>query len=232
MAFKDYWLNSDDSDKKKEEKTAEPTQAPTQQTPTQTGTAIKFPDAAQVAVAIPTPTIGATNCEPHMDAVMALYEEGFEGLNQPGVEFFEYFKSVVGAGIDNPGAYTMALNMLRGLDANMSKASLLQQSQFYIDEIMKVWQGYEDSGLNKKQSLEQSRDAETERMKSDLELMEQQLITLQNQIDSKKIALQSQTAKYAPGIEEIGCKMAANDLAKNKILGTINKVVAGINNNL
>ena len=227
--FKSFFLNTDEDEKKEQAPAAK--QQPVEQ-PVATGAAIKFPDATQVAVAPPVATVGATNCAPHMDAVMELYEKGFESLNQPGVEFFEYFKSVVGAGIDTPAAYTMALNMLRGMDASMTKESLLSQSQFYIDEINKVWEGYNTSGANKKLSIEDARDVETERLKSDLQLMEQQLVTLQNQIDSKKITLANQNAKYAPEIEEIGCKMAANDLAKNKILGTINKVVAGINSNL
>lgn len=227
--FKSFFLNTDDEEEKKEIN-ATPARTPVEPQPT--GATIKFPDAKAVAVEEPVTTIGATNCEPHMEAVMELYEKGFEGLNQPGVEFFEYFKSVVGAGIDTPAAYTMALNMLKGMDASMSKESLLSQAQFYVDEINKVWAGYDTSGKNKKQEIEDNRDIETERIKSDLQLMEQQLETLKNQIESATIALNSQSNKYAPEIDEIACKMAANDLAKNKILGTIKKVIAGINANL
>jgi len=187
MAFKDYFINSDEGETKKVSKPADTS------IPESSGAPIKFPDASTVAVATPTPVIGSTNCEPHMEAVMKLYETGFESLNQPGVEFFEYFKSVVGAGIDSPGAYTMALNMLKGMDASMTKGSLLSQSKFYVDEITKVWNGYDTSGTNKETELANQRDSETNNMQSELTLMEQQLQTLSNQIESKKIAINAQT---------------------------------------
>ena len=217
MGLKEYFLNTEDADKK---------------TPANPET-IKFPDATPATAApVVSPIIGTTNCEPHMEAIMSLYEKGFDGLNQPGVEFFEFFKSVIAGGVDNPATYTMAFNMLKGLESGMNKQSLLSQSNFYKDEILKVYQGYIKSGTDKKMEIEKQRDAETERLRSDLDLLRQQLETIKTQIQTKDIQLTQQDAKYNPAIEEIGCKMAANEVAKEKIIGTINKVVAGITNNL
>lgn len=232
MAFKDYWINSDEETDKTSEKVSAKVEADAAKTGTVTappGGTIKFPKSTmEKAPAM----VGATSCAPYMDDVMALYEKGFEGLNQPGVEFFEYFKSVAGAGIDNPSAYGMAYNMLKGMEPDMSKASLLEQSKFYIDEINKVHQQYTAGGQKRKLEIENNRDTEAEKLKSDLDLLVQQEESIKTQISTKRLALDNIDSKYTPDIEEIGCKMGANDTAKEKILGTLNKVVAGIKANL
>jgi len=216
MGLKSYFFNTEEegADKK--------TPAPAE--------TIKFPSTSATVAA--TPTIEAMNCEPHMDAIMSLYEKGFESLNQPGVEFYEFFKSVIAGGADNPTTYTMAFNMLKGLESGMSKQSLLDQSKFYVAKIDKVHQGYDKNGRDKKMEIEKQRDAETERLRTDLDLLRQQQETIKTQIQTKEIQLTQQDAKYNPEIEQIGCKMTANDVAKKKIIGTINKVVVGITNNL
>jgi len=217
MGFKDLWIVSDKKPKKEESVQENNTSS----------TPLKFPvnNIAPVSV-------GTTNCEPHMDAVMSLYEKGFDGLNKPGVEFFEYFKSVVSVGVDNAQAYTMAFNMLRSLEGSMTKDSLLSQSKYYLDEIEKVHQGYLQNGLDKKRHIETQKNSETEQLKTDLNMLKQQLESVQTQISIKETALFGIDAKYNPEIETIGCKMSANDMAKDKILNTINKVVSGINTNL
>jgi hypothetical protein len=200
-------------------------------TPVTTGVSatggLKFPTASVV-----TPVIGNTNCEPHMSAVMDQYEKGFESLNQPGVEFYEYFKSVSGAGIDNPTAYTMAFNMLRSLEPTLTKEKLNTTAQFYLAEIDKVHQKFDASGKQKIAELENGKRTEDAQLRSELALLEQQQVALANQIAGKNAALNKIESKYAPEIEEVGCKLAANDVAKTRITGTIQTVINGINTNL
>jgi hypothetical protein len=229
MGFKDFWIVSDkdknkDATDSKQAQVTEPTTFPTSQT---------FPtaQAAPVAQAAPAPTIGATNCEPHMDAIMDMYEKGFDGLNRDGVEFFEFFKAVAAANFE-PGAYKMALSVLSGMEKNMTKESLIEQSAYYINEIQLVHTRYTQNGNNKKAEIERSKATENEQLKNDLLLLEEQLKTISAQIESKKIALNQIDTKYAPAIEEVMCKIAANDTAKDRIVGTINMVVQGIKTNI
>lgn len=57
----------------------------------------KFPDAAtsfptsQPTTLSPPPqgTNVPVECGPHMDSIMKLYEDGFAGLNRPGIEFYD-----------------------------------------------------------------------------------------------------------------------------------------------
>lgn len=224
MGFMDYWLEPDDKPKTDAPaSTAVKTQPVVESAPV-----TKFPSKETTQTVV----VGATNCEPHMEAVMALYEKGFEGLNKPGIDFFEYLKSVISAGIDNAQAYPMAFNMLKGLDSTITKDSLLLQSKFYVDEINKVHQGYLQGGDSKKMQIEKEKTGETEKLKTDLQLLKQQFESIQTQIQSKEMLLTNIDAKYNPELENIACKMAANDMAKDKILGTINKVASGLSTNL
>lgn len=50
-----------------------------------------------------------TNKEnPFLEKILDVYDKGFEKLNQPGYDFFEYYKAVVKAGVNNPQVYGMA----------------------------------------------------------------------------------------------------------------------------
>lgn len=213
----DLWIVSDKSDKQKDE--SKPAEQPAAQTfPTQT-----FPTQAQPVA----PVIGATNCEPHMKAIMDLYDKGFEGLNRDGVEFFEFYKAVAATNFE-PGSYKMALSMLSGMEKSMTKDSLIEQSAYYIDEIQKVHSTYTNNGIAKRDEIERNKASENEQLKNDLSLLEEQLKVIKAQIESKSMALQQIDAKYAPSLEEVQCKMAANDMAKDKIISTLNKVVQDI----
>lgn len=224
--FMDLWI-TDDS--KPEEKQKQPT---TSFPSSSAGPAIKFPDAEVVEAPKPVPMVGSTHCGPQMDAVMKLYEDGFESLNQPGIEFFEYFKSVVGGGVNIPGSYKMALNMLNGMGAGLTKDKLINQSQFYLTEIDKVHQSYSAKGIAKKAATEAERNNESEQLNADIALLRQQVEGLQNQIQTKSLELSGIDSRYNPILEEIGCKLEANNSARDTIAASIKKVVEGINANL
>lgn len=193
-----------------------------------------FPSSTQTAEA-PPPTYAANiplECGPHMDAIMKLYEEGFAKLNKQGVEFYEYFEAVVEAGINDPAAYKMALKMLSKMEKGMTKDSLAIQSQFYIDELTKVHATYVSKGVATKAELMSAKDSEGLKLKSDIQLLRDQIESLRNQLGAKEIQLSQIDGRYQPKISELECKIMANDTAKNRLVGLINTVVAGIKTNL
>lgn len=189
---------------------------------------VKFPESPINSI----PRVGTTDCSMHMKSVMEVYERGFESLNRPGIEFFEYYKAVAEAGIDNPLSYKMAFTMLRSMEPTMSKESLLSQSQFYIDEIGKVHGSFDNEGQMKKVQLQDECDLEREKLRSDIHNLNIQLESIRNQIATKETLLSQLNGKYVPQIEDIECKRMANDQAKDRILGGIRKVVEGIKINL
>lgn len=185
-----------------------------------------FPQVATVNPNIP------SECAPHMDAIMDLYEKGFTNLNQPGVDFFEFFQAVMDGGASNAGAYKMAFKMLSTMEKGLTKDSLVSQSNFYVNELTKVHTDYNNDGLKKKNELLSTKTIEEQSLKTDVTMLKEQFESIKNQIASKEMQLSQIDSKYQPKLNEIDCKLMANDSAKNRILSSINTVVTGINQNL
>lgn len=172
------------------------------------------------------------SCEPHLEKIMGMYEKGFDAMNQDGYDFYEFFKAVVANGIDNQLVYTMALNMASSMDKTVTKASLLTQSQHYINEINKVHTHYEQEGTIKSQEATKAKIQEESALSSEVNGIQAEIIRLTNLKTEKQVELSNIDAKYTPQITEISCKIMANNMAKDSIVGSINKVVDGINKNL
>ncbi len=74
--------------------------------------------------------------------VLAVYEKGFDSLNQDGYDFFELYKSVMAVGADNPQSYQMAFAMGKSIKPDLSKSFLLEKAKVYVSEIEKVHAKY------------------------------------------------------------------------------------------
>jgi hypothetical protein len=234
MGFKDLFFVSDGDDKKQETgkdvqqtfKNKFPTSGPIE-TPKKTETKAETVTATQTVTEI-TPDNPA--CAPHLDKIMKLYEDGFDGLDMDGYDFYEYFQMVVEAGINNAAAYNMAFTMGKTMGA--TKESLVEQAQFYIDEINKVHQIYVDNGTVKKESALKAKGEDEATLTKELTNINDEIARLTALKTQKESALSSIDAKYSPQITEIECKLMANDIARERILGTINTVVNGIKSNI
>jgi hypothetical protein len=181
----------------------------------------------------PTPTYQATNVSNEvLVKTLEMYEAGFDSLNQPGYDFYEFFKAVMAGGIDNPAIYGMAFGMGSAMDKSITKDKLLMQSDFYITEINKVYNDYVAKGNGKRQEVINQKNHENESLVGELNLMRQQLEQLQVQISDRENKLSVIDSKSGPVLAEVETKIAANDLAKQKIVGSIEQVKNGIINNL
>lgn len=178
----------------------------------------------------PTPTFSEKN--PYLDKILDVYDKGFTGLNQPGYDFFEFFKAVCTAGVDNPQVYQMALEMGKAMDSNVSKQSLLSQADYYLSELDKVHTSFSTDGQNKLSELTQKKNSESTSLSSTVASLKLQLSTIQDQILAKENELAEIDNKYQPQIDEVSLKMSANDSVKNTFIGNINKVKMNISNNL
>lgn len=217
--FKDLFIISDE----KGEKSSAPTKFPE----TKSDDTITFPKTESV-ISTPIPL----ECAPQMESVMKTYEDGFAKLNQPGVEFFEYFQAVAEGGSDKPESYKMAFKMMKSLEKSMTKESLIEQSQFYINELSNVHANYNSIGNKKKNELLANKDSEDKKLRSEVQLLRQQLDTIKEQISSKELLINQIDGKYLPKVTELECTIRANDVARDRIVATLNSVVIGIKNNL
>lgn len=184
-------------------------------------------------VSPPVPTLNVPlECAPHMESIMKKYENGFASLNRPGIEFYEFFEAVVDTGINDPKSYQMALKILSKSEKSMTKESLISQSQYYIDELMKVHANNSAVGIKMKEDLMADKNSEGNKLRNDIQLLKDQIESIKNQLLAKESQLSQIDARYQPKINDFDCKIMANDEAKNRILGTINAVVNGIKSNL
>jgi len=185
----------------------------------------------------PTPTPSPTYApvgvsQEHLNNALEVYEKGFDSLNQPGYDFYEFYKAVMNAGVDNPQIYQMAFMMGAGMDKTITKDKLVEQSNFYVAEINKVYNEYVAKGNAKKEETISLKTNENQSLVGELDLMRQQMDALKTQIIDRETKLQAIDGKYGPKLQEIEGKLAANDMAKNKVIQSIEQVKNGIVINL
>ena len=186
----------------------------------------------------PTPTPTQTYQTPvhvsneYMQKTFEMYEKGFESLNKNGFDFYEFYQSVMQGGPTNPQVYAMAFNMGSIMDKSLSKTKLIQDADYYVAEIIKVYNDNLSKGTAKKQNLLAQKDSENKSLVTELENMEQQLEALKVQIDDRKRKLSDIDSKYSPELTDFDNRLGANELAKNKIIDSIEQVKQGINLNI
>lgn len=176
----------------------------------------------------PIPSYTPSVSQEHLNNALEVYEKGFDSLNQPGYDFYEFYQAVMNAGVDNPQIYQMAFMMGTGMDKTITKDKLIEQSNFYVTEITKVYNEYVAKGNAKKQETIDLKTNENQSLVGELDLMRQQMEALKTQIADREHKLQAIDGKYGPKLQEIEGKLAANDMAKNKVIQSIEQVKNGI----
>lgn len=168
----------------------------------------------------------------YLQKAFEMYEKGFESLNKDGFDFYEFYQSVMQGGPTNPQVYTMAFGMGSIMDKSLSKTKLINDADYYVDEITKVYNDNVNKGTTKKQNLLVQKDSENKNLVAELENMEQQLEALKVQIDDRKRKLSDIDSKYSPELTDFDNRLGANELAKRKIVDSIEQVKQGINLNI
>jgi uncharacterized small protein (DUF1192 family) len=185
----------------------------------------KFPETNSITNSLPT----GSNSNPFINEILEVYNRGFEGLNSEGFDFFELYKSVMSVGPTNPQSYQMAFTMGKTIKSDLSKEFLLEKSKFYIAEIEKVYAKYDATGNSKNKDLNNTITTQKYNLTKNIEDLESQIAKLQSELESKKAELSKIDNDNAALFTEIQLKIEANNLAKQKILESINTVVTGIN---
>ena len=170
-----------------------------------------------------------TSSNSYIAEVLAVYESGFNSLNQSDFDFFEMYKSVMAVGISNPQSYQMAFAMGKSIKSDLTKSFLLEKAKFYIDEIEKVYIHYDITGRKKNEDLKDLVNKDKTNLSKSISNLESQIVQLQKELEQKKAELQGIDAKTKDQFKELQMKMEANNYAKHKILDSINQVVTGIN---
>jgi hypothetical protein len=226
MILKGLFIKEDENDVKVEPVVKPKTSFPTTST---AKPATVFPNAAAPVASFPTsfPSQGFGSA-PNQELINKFtekYSTTFDGLNQPGYDFYEFYKAIVSANmVDNPQGYQMALSMATAMDASVTKDHLVSQADFYVGKLMELYNQHVTSGNAKKQDLLSQKDAENHSLSTDLGTLKQQLEFIQSQITQKESDLSTIDAKYTPLIAEVDAKLVANEVVKNDFIGKISKV--------
>ncbi|QWX83763.1 hypothetical protein H0I23_15115 [Cellulophaga sp. HaHaR_3_176] len=167
-----------------------------------------------------------------LNNVIEMYESGFESLNLPGYDFYEFFKAIKAVGSNDASVYKMAITMAQSVDSKVSKKSLLDGAEFYIKEINNVHESYQSKGSSKREEIQTNQISQKKILSSEISELEKQILTLQTKISEKKNQLNSIDSGLLSETADIEQKIVANNIAKNKILETITVVVDGIKQNL
>lgn len=167
-----------------------------------------------------------------LSGVLKMYESGFDSLNMPGYDFFEFFKAIKAVNSNDPSVYKMAMTMAQSSDPKVTKDSLLKGAVFYVDEINKVHKQYEDKGTTKREQIKSNQLKEKDKLSSEISTLEKQILELQTKISNKKKKLEATDGNLLSEVSSIEQKIVANDMAKTKILNSITDVMNGIKNNL
>ena len=215
--WKSLFINDEANNNSEGQAAAQPS-APISPTPDN-----KFPN--QVTESFPTGSL--TN--PFLNEIFEVYNKGFESLNESGFDFFELYKSVMAVGVTNPQSYQMAFTMGKSIKSDLTKEFLLQKGSFYITEIEKVHTKYDTIGKTKKAELDNTITKEKHNLSKSISDLEAKILELQKELEAKKIELQKIDPVNMEQLSEIQLKMEANNLAKQKILSSINTVITGIN---
>jgi hypothetical protein len=179
------------------------------------------------------PTTSNTNyssgSNPFINEILEVYNKGFESLNETGFDFFEMYKSVMAVGATNPQSYQMAFAMGKSLNPDLTKAFLIEKSNFYISEIEKVYTKYDATGNSKNKNLLAAINTQKSNLSKEISDLETQIAKLQQELESKKAQFLKIDSENGQEFNEIQQKIEANNIAKQKILESINVVVTGIN---
>ncbi|MGX7667817.1 hypothetical protein [Flavobacterium pedocola] len=211
--WKSLFINESENNdtSKKEEQAAAPIQTNS------------FPDAA----AMPSQALSGNN--PFLGEIVEVYQKGFEGLNAEGFDFFELYKSVQAVGVTNPQSYQMAFTMGKTINPNLSKDFLLEKAKFYIAEIDKVYAKYDSTGTSKKMELSNKITLEKTALATGITSLESKIADLQKELSHKKAELEKIDLVNQEHFSELDLKIEANNMAKKRILDSINTVITGIN---
>jgi hypothetical protein len=183
----------------------------------------KFPETSHHA-----PVSNHTN-NPFVGEVFDVYQKGFDGLNNEGFDFFELYKSVNAVGVTNPQSYQMAFTMGKTIKPDLTKEFLLEKSKYYISEIEKVYAKYHETGTSRNKELNANITNQKNGLAKNISDLETQIAKLQAELEAKKFELSKIDIANQAQFSEIQLKIEANNIAKQKILESINLVVTGIN---
>lgn len=233
MAIKDFFINSDETeinkDKKEPVKESSKTKFPTQEPQQESSWSFGFKSSTPQE---PTAKETTQVSQEYVDKALDAYKQGLLSLKKDGYDFQNFYEALSEEDKNNPASYQMAVRFASSMDKSITKDKLVSSADYYLSQIEASYNNYVNSGNDKKQKVLSQKDEENHNLKTDLDLLEQQAQAIQVQIQDRRNKIASIDGKYSTQLNEIDAKLLANSVAKNKVVGSFEKVKQGIINNV
>lgn len=221
MAFKDLFIQGDN-----EEEVKKPQVNTVREMPT------SFSNDVQMPTTVPTPVTEQSNFVQEVDTseVSALYQNGFQSLNREGYDFYEFNQSIASINGSTQDAYRMAFNLGKSMNPGITAQTLLEDGDYYINEIEKAYEKIDSDGQSKKLNLENQKSSEKSSLDTQIKLKKVQIEKLQSELEMLTLDLNAIDSKYSQELSTISTKLQANLIAKNNFIGSLRGVLLNIKN--
>lgn len=187
-------------------------------------------ESAPAAPSTPVQKSVKSKTNPHVDDTINMYDKGFAQMNKDGIDFYEFYVNITTTGnIDNPALYQMAFNMHQTMNPAFTKESVLADAESYMTKIEEAYSSMKSKGNEKKNSLLGEKTTERSALEGEIDSLESKIRELTAQLNVKKLELGTIDTKYANALEDVSLKLEAHDIAKDNLIGNIQKVVRNIN---
>lgn len=230
MSFKNLFISDDGDDKKPEVKKESPKTMPSSM-PQSFAPLTQMPTEMPKEV-LDTNTYESSALQEMVKSVSETYQNGFDSLNKPGYDFYEYYQSIKSVNSSTQDAYKMAFTLGKSMNPNITPDSLVVDAQFYISEIQKVYEKFESSGRVKASEIEGQKSAAKAGLKGNIEKIQAEIARLQSELETNTAQLNSVDSQYEDVSTEINLKLKANTIAKDNIVSSLQEVSNNIKNYL
>ena len=151
-----------------------------------------------------------------------------ENMNKPGCDFFEVWNAAMEMGGANSANIKAAYTSLRFADKTLTRDKLLETGNYYISSLKQVLEAETQKRLHEKMQIDQERDQFRTSLDAEIASLEQQLLTIQEKLATKKQDRDTINQKYEPRITAINAKINGGQQSVNSVLSEMSGVLAVI----
>lgn len=148
-----------------------------------------------------------------------------EGINKPGVDFFEVWNASIEMGGANAANIKSAFTSLKFADSTLSKAKLEDTGSYYISEIEKVLTQESQKRRHEIDKLEAQKTSSKSNLAQEITSLEAQIASLQEKLSQKKAELENINQNYDPQIAELHQRILSGETSVNTVIQEMKDVL-------
>lgn len=149
-----------------------------------------------------------------------------EGMNKPGIDFFELWNAAEAMGSINTLNVNNAYVALKIASGNtLSKATILETGQFYSDNLKTALENDVKGKMSERNSIMQQKAQMTNSLGQEITDLNNKIAEMQKQLQEKNSRLVNIDQEFDPKVKEIEQKIAVGQTAVQTVVTQINQVL-------